>query len=214
MNKQKINGIEWTDYTWNPVTGCKHGCDYCYARRIAHRFFGDFEPRFYPERLDEPLKKQKPSKIFVVDMGDLFGAWVPDEWINEVLLRAALAHGHTFQYLTKNPERMLDFEFPENSWAGTTITRQEDLRRADIIKQVQAPVHWLSIEPLLGQIDYDFSGIDWIVVGAQTGPGATLCEAEWVEAIRESGIPTFTKHSLEGVVPLVRQYPEIYASIK
>ena len=111
MNKTKI---EWTNWTWNPVVGCKHNCWYCYGKRIAKRFFKDnpnYEPKFYPERLKEPYTLKKPSKIFVCSMADLFGDWVKMNWIERVIKVVKENPQHTFQFLTKNPKRYLEFEF-------------------------------------------------------------------------------------------------------
>ena len=192
MNKSKI---EWTDYTWNPVTGCLHGCNYCYARRIAERFGREyksfknnkglnildkpfesytkcmdisidpypygFEPTFYKYRLDEPQKIKKPSKIFVSSMGDLFGDWVPDEWIGQILQVIEKCSQHKFLFLTKNPKRYLDideqgFANPDRVWLGTTVTSNKDIDRA--LELLKLPKHYntfLSIEPLLGPVDLD-----------------------------------------------------------
>jgi len=130
MNKQSESGIPYCDYTWNPATGCLHGCSYCFAERIAKRFSGSkafpdgFKPRFHPERLGEPLKIKKPSVIFVSDMGDLFGDWVPEKCITEVLGVVGECPQHTFLFLTKNPKRYKRFNFPKNAWLGTSVENQ------------------------------------------------------------------------------------------
>lgn len=121
MNKTKI---EWTDYSWSPVVGCKNGCSYCYARRLNDRFgwLKDWtKPVFYPERLIEPSKVKKASKIFVCSMADLFGDWVKKSWIEQIIRVVIANQRHTFQFLTKNPKRYLEFAFPNNCWLGTTI---------------------------------------------------------------------------------------------
>lgn len=250
MNKSKI---EWCDYTWNPVTGCEHNCPYCYAERIAMRFKGKafpngFNPSFYAERLREPMKLRTPSKIFAVSMGDLFGDWVPNEWISEVFKICKEAPQHQYIFLTKNPKKFglinglwynYDCKWPENAWLGTSITNQVDAKR--ILKLPYGGANtFVSIEPLLESVDLSFylpekdtrykcsycghhtnylsnhcqhcnkdggySGsfrkkpINWIIVGAQTGPGAKQPKPEWVEAIinqaRKRDIPIFLKDSL------------------
>lgn len=260
MNKTKI---EWCDYTWNPVTGCLHGCKYCYARRIAERFglaFAPnldeldgckydgpegidtmlelnkpyykngrmqpypmaFQPTFHRYRLDEPKRKTKPAKIFVSSMGDLFGDWVPDEWISEVMKAIALAPWHRYLFLTKNPERYFDYfdgawqEIPEeydfskaNMMFGTSITNQKD---ADNLRELNLGyLDFLSIEPLLGDIDiehilyeehdYYTRRMKWVIIGAQTGPGAKPPKPEWVQNVidqaRAVNIPIFLKNNLK-----------------
>lgn len=194
MNRSKI---EWTDYTWNPVTGCLHDCDYCYARRIAERFqkmkqppgggicmdsaepfpYG-FMPTFYSYRLHEPAALKRPSKIFVCSMADLFGKWVPDRWINSILRIVSMLPEHTFQFLTKNPGRLTDFIFPNNCWVGATATDPQQWRRAlaalpDVAGQSPGVKTFVSCEPLLQEIDpVHIDWLDWLIVGAMTGPGA------------------------------------------
>ena len=190
MNKQGENGIPYCDFTWNPVTGCLHSCSYCFARRIAERFstaskIGEvekdyllqtnktysnnpfpqgFKPTFYPNRLDEPIVHDKPSRIFVSDMGDLFGSWVPKEWIEDVLRAVRQCPQHTFLFLTKNPKRYLEFEFPENAWIGTSVENQAAAdERIPLLLQASASVRFISVEPLLGAINLfniGFNGIE------------------------------------------------------
>ncbi len=223
MNKQGKNGIGWCDYTWNPVTGCKHGCPYCYARRIAKRFRENFEPEFHANRLGEPAEVKKPSKIFVVSMGDLFGEWVPDEWIKQVLSEANWCSHHTFMFLTKNPQRYLEYSgvklgawphgnedriaFPRNCWAGVSVTDFKSWTWLSCrIQHVLAPVKFVSFEPLCENVSKFINvhgipdGVGWVIVGAQTGPGAVKPEPRWVERIvekcRTKKVPVFLKDNL------------------
>lgn len=168
MNKTKI---EWTDRTWNPVWGCKNNCWYCYAKRIGMRFVGNFEPRFYPERIKQPYAVNQPLKIFVCSMADLFGNWIPDKWIKRIIRVARENPQHTFQFLTKNPNRMNQFKFPDNCWVGTTITKQNELHRIGDLVKTNAKFHFVSFEPLLEEIEADLEGedIDLIIIGALTG---------------------------------------------
>jgi len=240
-----LTKIEWTDFTWNPVTGCwgpggtaekPNRCAYCYAARIAHRMahvegsgygqgmdFPDprqaFDPRFHSDRLDQPAKVKKPAKIFVCSMADLFGDWVPDEWIHPVLT-ATEDCNHTFQFLTKNHRRMKDFNpWPPNCWVGATVTNQPDAdKQLSWLLQVDAPVLFVSHEPLLGQIylprwiagkwtlaGHDHptepcKGLNWAIIGAMTGPGAVKPESAWVQGLidqyRAAGVPIFLKDNL------------------
>jgi len=205
MNRTKI---EWTDWSWNPITGCLHGCWYCYARRIATRFPKNFpkgfKPTFWPERLNEPWQLKKPSKIFVCSMSDLFAPWTPKEWRDAVLKSIIECPiKHTFQLLTKNPERIEPIKFPDNVWVGTTVTcTGGDYVNIEKIKYVRAGVRFVSFEPLLGKLPdiVDFRGIDWIIVGKLTGSKKIpldeesvldiLTRAEWHD------IPVFLKNNL------------------
>lgn len=183
MNKTKI---EWCDNTWNPVTGCLHNCSYCYAKRIAMRFDGHFKPTFHPERLNDKMPK-KPSKIFVCSMADLFGEWVPKEWIEKIIEVARNNPQHTFQFLTKNPKRYLEFEFSSNCWLGTTIDYINQAR-LNYLKQ-KNNYKFISFEPLLGDMSLlDLSGIDWVIIGADSSKGANTPRIEWIDSIRHPNI--------------------------
>lgn len=195
MNKTKI---EWCDYTFNPVTGCKHGCKYCYASKIAIRFTGHFNPTFHPKRLKDKMPK-KPSKIFVCSMADLFGDWVPSDWIEQILMRVVCQNPqHTFMFLTKNPKRYSEYGFPSNTMLGVTINTKNDLERMEILtKQKRQDSLFVSIEPLLDDFTgVDFSGVDLIIVGAMTGAGAIKPKREWIESIKHRNI--FYKDNLGG----------------
>lgn len=200
MNKTKI---EWTNYTWNPVTGCKHGCWYCYAKRLAegklrHLYPQGFEPTFWPERLAEPARVKEPSKIFVCSMADLFGEWVPGGWIEAVMEVARANPQHTFQFLTKNPGRYYRRRFPDNAWAGMSFTRPWGC--ADM-QDIDVGVRFLSIEPLMAEPRlFKMRGVHWVIIGAMTGPGAVKPKPEWVRVIvteaDRANVPVFLKHNL------------------
>ena len=191
MNKTKIS---WCDYTWNPVVGCKHGCKYCYAERINNRFKYIpkwSEPEFYPKRLIEPLDK-KGVKIFVGSMCDLFGGWIPSVWIIRIIDICNYSPQHEFMFLTKNPIRYNEFDFPENCWIGATV-EQLDIkgmeRFEDIVEVKTSARKFLSIEPILGDFtDVDFDSFDLVIVGAMTGPGAIKPEKGWIDSIKHHNI--------------------------
>ena len=178
------DAIQWAWWTWNPVTGCLRGCPYCYARematssRFATIYPAGFTPLFHHDRLDAPKNQRVPSspepeakRVFVCSMGDLFGEWVPREWIERVM--AAIREGPGFEYLmlTKNPERYLEFDLPTNAWAGATVDSQSSAqaRITDLSRVRQARVRWVSCELLLEPIRVDFRGIDWVIIGARSG---------------------------------------------
>lgn len=255
--------IDWCDATWNPVTGCLHGCEYCYARRIAERFGSkqkpesiersvlnvpmrctdlysymrmagisrgktqpypfDFSPTFHRYKLDEPQRWKKPRNIFVCSMADLFGDWVPDEWIDAVISSTQSALQHRYLFLTKNPTRYDDWleRFEEgrakgieevaNCWFGASASTNKELDRAN-----ESRALWLSIEPIRERIATDenqFMEVDpyigyeqkrweWVVIGAETGNSKhkIVPKREWVEEIvkvcKEYGTPVFMKESL------------------
>lgn len=202
MNKTKI---EWTDYTWNPVTGCKHGCHYCYARRLAMRFEGHFNPVIHLDRFDQPSKIKKPSKVFICSMADLFGEWVDAQWIWQIIMTVKKNPQHTFQFLTKNPQRYLDFRFPDNVQLGCTIDKIKTETNTEVnIMRTLSLSHYtfISFEPLLGdmsQLFRDSTGecmksVNLVIVGAMSGPGAIKPKKEWVDSIKHHNI--FYKNNL------------------
>lgn len=218
MNKTKI---EWTDYVWNPVTGCEHQCPYCYARKMANRLKGrygypvdePFKPTFHELKLWDTFPK-RPSKIFVSSMGDLFGEWVTAEWINRVLDVVRINYKHTFIFLTKNPKRYSEFDFPKNAWIGYSTTgtlhHKWDERHNDNIK-------FVSIEPMKEPLNIRLNGyaqainFDWLIVGKETGnrKGKYLFVNEWLDDVQDftskMGIPLFVK---DNIGKWEQQFPE------
>lgn len=185
-----------------------------YIARRGERYPYGYAPTYHPARLDMPKKRKKPARIFVVDTGDLFGKWVPAEWINSILDVVRVCPQHTFIFLTKNPVRLLEFSFPRHAWVGTSISTTEDSHRVDIIKKTDTLVRFLSIEPLLGPLhDIDFLGLQWIILGAQTGRNAPLPDHVWVDDIvnraKALSIPVFIKNNLKGLCDHAQQeYPQ------
>lgn len=259
--------IDWANATWNPVTGCLHGCEYCYARKIARRYcnnehghegvaapcIGDckfcseldgieflnqkvrwnhspsavypfgFWPTFHPHRLDVPSRWKRPRTIFVCSMADLFGEWVPDEWIKEVFDACRKAPQHRYLFLTKNPRRYIDlgnqgvlprWNEAHNMWFGSTTTKKQDKAFGDSL----AYNTFLSIEPILEPFDNlgDRACIvDWIIVGAETGnrKGKITPEKGWVmeiaEGCRRTNTPIFMKESLRKIMgaDFIQEFP-------
>jgi protein gp37 len=192
--------IEWTDKTWNPVTGCtkeSEGCVHCYAEVMARRLKGmgqekyknAFQVTLHPENLDEPIKWQRSHNVFVCSMGDLFHEEVPFDFVDRVMDTIRKTPQHRYQILTKRAERMEKYfslhEIPLNVWVGVTVEVQRTRYRIDHIRNLKAPVRFLSCEPLLedlGNINLD--GIDWIIVGGESGIQARPMKEEWVQKIK------------------------------
>lgn len=214
MNRTKI---EWTDYSWNPITGCLHGCWYCYARKLATRFPkvfpNGFEPTFHPERLKEPWELKKPSKIFVCSVADLFAPWTPFMWRVQVLEAIEKCPiRHTFQLLTKNPELIYDYEFPENVWVGATVTNYWEREKIDDLREVNAKIKFVSFEPLLSNFpDLDLHDIQWVIIGKLTGSRKVKLEKWWVEDLiqkaRSQNIPIFVKNNVGWPVK-IQEFPK------
>ena len=193
--------IEWTDATWNPVTGCTQvspGCDHCYALTFAERFRGvpnhpyeqGFDLKLWPERLELPLKWKKPRMIFTNSMSDLFHKDIPDEFIYRVFDVMVKADWHIFQVLTKRSGRLARMAsllpWTPNIWIGVSIELDQYLWRANHLRQVPASTRFISAEPLLGPLtNLDLDGIDWLISGGESGLGHRPCNPEWVRDLRD-----------------------------
>jgi protein gp37 len=171
------DNIEWAAWSWNPVTGCEHNCNYCYARDIANRFYPQgFKPTFYPERLEAPVNTNPildipgGNKVFICSMADLFGSWVPNEWIESVMNSVKNNPQWTFIFLTKNPKRLASIIFPENAWVGCTVDIQARVKSAeDAMSKVTALIKFVSCEPMLEPLQFNnLSIFDWVIIGAQS----------------------------------------------
>jgi len=192
--------IEWTESTWNPVTGCTKispGCQHCYAERMAIRlqamgqpnYADGFAVRCHPETLDIPLHWLKPRVVFVNSMSDIFHKDVPVSYIREIFQVIAKASQHTFQVLTKRADRMAELasllDWPDNLWMGVTVENADFTNRIDRLRDIPAAIRFLSLEPLLGAIpNLNLDGIDWCIVGGESGPGARPIEEAWVLDIK------------------------------
>jgi len=245
MNKTKI---DWTDMSWNPVTGCLNDCPYCYARGIARRF-GDgsgmkmarinhldlfvkpdnpypdyFAPTFHRYRLDEPKRKKKPQNIFVGSMCDLFGDWIPDEWLDEVFKSCADAPWHRYLFLTKNPQRyenILSLVNDENMWLGVTINSQSNVDSEPFsflnsysLRRERTKT-FFSIEPIQESIILRCDIPSWVIIGAETGKrkSKVIPKKEWIDSVsmacKKHDVPIFMRESLRSIMldDFVQQYP-------
>jgi protein gp37 len=195
------SSIEWTQATWNPVTGCTKvspGCAHCYAETFAERWRGvpghpyeqGFDLRLWPDRLGQPLRWRRPRLVFVNSMSDLFHEQVPDEFIAEVFAVMDKAEWHTFQVLTKRTDRLLELAavlpWRDNIWIGVSIENRRWLTRADALRRVPAAVRFISAEPLLGPLtELDLTRIDWLIAGGESGPGHRPVREEWLIDLRD-----------------------------
>lgn len=260
MDKTKI---DWCDMSWNPITGCRHNCPYCYARQMVQRFgCGDgsdsevfvldspykekdincetgetgetgetvygkiepypygFSPTLHRYRLGEPERKKRTRNIFVGSMADLFGAWVPDTWIDEVMTACEAALQHNYLFLTKNVERYIEYGVPmaENMWYGTSVTKEADTHLFNLLPAFCNI--FVSIEPILEDLQVEkcnimFRQVDWFIIGAETGrrKNKVIPERKWIEDIvnecRKNDKPVFMKSSLADIwgEPLIREFP-------
>jgi len=205
--------IEWTESTWNPVTGCTKvspGCAHCYAERMANRlqamgqpnYVNGFEVTLHEQALDLPLRWKKPQMIFVNSMSDLFHEQVPFDFIRRVFAVMEEASWHRFQVLTKRSARLAELTpvlpWPENVWMGVTVESEEFAFRMDHLRTVPSAVRFLSLEPLLGAVpEMDLTGVHWVIAGGESGPGARPVKAAWVRDVmrqcRAAEVPFFFK---------------------
>ena len=211
------SAIEWTDATWNPVTGCtkvSRGCDNCYAERIAERFRGTpghpfergFDLTLRPERLNLPLSWKRSRMIFVNSMSDLFHKDIPAQFIDSIFETMETADWHVFQILTKRSSLMRDYLLrrygpslsPRHIWCGVSVEDSRATARIQHLRKAPISIRFLSIEPLLGPLgDIDLDGISWVIVGGESGPNARLVKQDWVLEVRnlcaQRGVPFFFK---------------------
>jgi protein gp37 len=216
------SAIEWTEATWNPVTGCDQlspGCDNCYAKALARRLKAMGNVRYqtdgkYPssgpgfgialhhDQVDLPKRWRSPRVIFVNSMSDLFHAKVPTPFIRDVFATMLATPQHTYQVLTKRPKRLSQIAdvlpWPSNVWMGTSIESNDYVWRADYLRRVEAAVRFLSIEPMLGPVpDLNLAGIDWVITGGESGHGARPVDISWVRDVRDrcndAGVAYFHK---------------------
>lgn len=216
-------GIEWTDATWNPMTGCTKisaGCDHCYAHTVAmtktkesylrqlpvkdtaRNRADPFAPRYWPDRLDQPVRWKAPKRIFVNSMSDVFHSHFTFEQISSVFDAMAMAPWHQFQLLTKRPERAVRYAdklpWPEHVWLGVSVETMDVASRVDALRDTPARVKFLSAEPLLGSLqELDLAGIDWVIGGGESGHHARACDPTWARELRDNcstaGIAFFWK---------------------
>lgn len=207
------SAIEWTQMTWNPVTGCSkvsQGCKHCYAQRLAvrlqamglDRYQNGFDVTLHWDLIDLPTRWKRPRLVFVNSMSDLFHDEVPVNFIQRIFEVMAGCPQHTFQVLTKRSQRLREIaselKWPSNVWMGVSVESSAALPRVQDLAVVPAKVRFLSVEPLLGSIEFmPLSNIDWVIVGGESGPGARAMKKEWVESIlkqcRHAGVPFFFK---------------------
>lgn len=208
------SAIEWTNATWNPVTGCTRvspGCDHCYALTFAERFRGvpghpyqqGFDLKLWPERLALPRQWKKPRRIFVNSMSDLFHKEVPDDFILDVFSTMIEADQHIYQVLTKRPSRLANTDltekitrrifqktgsvaWPHHIWLGVSIETSAYAWRADALRKVPVAIRFISAEPLLGPLDaLSLNDIHWLITGGESGPGYRACNPDWVRSLRD-----------------------------
>jgi protein gp37 len=207
------SNIEWTEMTWNPVTGCtkiSQGCKHCYAERLAKRlkamgsgrYTNGFQVTLHPDLLDAPRRWRQPRVVFVNSMSDVFHEDVPLAYIQRVFATMRDCPHHTFQVLTQRSERLAELaphlHWPPNVWMGVSVEDARVINRIDDLRRVPAAVRFLSLEPLIGPLDsLRLDGIHWVIVGGESGPRARPLRSEWVESIfrqcRAAGVPFFFK---------------------
>ena len=228
VNKPTFNetneNIDWAKWSWNPVTGCLHGCKYCYARDIANRFYKEkFEPTFRPHRLTAPYNTHIPKdrqnepgihNVFVCSMADLFGDWVKQEWIDAVLKKVKDTPQWNYIFLTKNPKRYIEIEWPDNALVGTTVDVQSRVAPAEeAFEQIDARIKFLSCEPFLEELTFSNIGIfDWVLIGSQSKSSqcpAFQPERQWILSLItqawDCGCPIYCKPNLKPV----KDFPDL-----
>jgi protein gp37 len=235
MFNQTNEMVDWARWTWNPVTGCEHTCVYCYARDIANRFYAEkFKPTFHAERLEAPENTRRPKEadsvdriqatawrnVFVCSMADLFGRWVPDEWIDNVFASCRQSPAWNYLFLTKFPQRYVGLDFPETSWVGTSVDEQKRVSNAEkAFAKIDVPVKWLSVEPMRERIVFgDLSMFDWVVIGGQSrSSGAPEFHPEpwWVfdliHEAREAGCKVYLKpNTFADLGWQIKEYPALF----
>ena len=222
MNNVK-KSIGWSDYTWNPITGCMEGCDYCYAKKIYKRFHKSFQPTFHTERMKEIDKMNKPAKIFLGSVTDMFGTTGNLQLLsdkNDILDKIReYKYAHlTFQLLTKHPENIVfgDAPLPANIWVGTTVTQAREWYRIKHLKEAfYGGLKFVSFEPVLddvadeGEGGLDLEGIKWAIIGILTGKKLESFDIEWIDSLVRNcdkySIPIYMKNSLKNYYPKLRQ---------
>lgn len=196
------SNIEWTEQTWNPTVGCTKispGCKHCYAETMSRRlkamgtpgYENGFRLTLVPDRLDEPLRRRKPTMYFVNSMSDVFHAKVPFDYVDRIFETIERTPQHTYQMLTKRADRMADYfrtrRVPDNAWLGVSVeNRRHGLPRIDHLRTVRAAVRFLSVEPLLESLGpFDLEGIHWVIVGGESGPKARPMKLEWLSEVSD-----------------------------
>jgi protein gp37 len=230
--------VDWARWTWNPVTWCEHTCIYCYARDIANRFYAEgFKPTFRPERLDAPRHSRIPFRgqatadpiertawrnVFVCSMADLFGRWVPDEWIEAVFDSCRQSPGWNYLFLTKFPQRYVGLDFPATAWVGTSVDEQKRVANAErAFRRIDVPVKWLSVEPMREPLEFtDLSMFDWVVIGGQSrssGAPEFFPEKRWVVRLinraLDAGCKVYCKPNTDPAgrwAGIFKEYPEAF----
>ena len=206
LNPQDPQGlIPWADFSYNPHTGCKRECDYCYMIQQRNRYGMSHDPAFHPNRLSAPKNlAPHPSRrwrIFVCSTGEIGGPWVPQEWVEAIVRAIRESPEHDFMLLTKYPENLVDINWPKNAWVGATITNQADAEdRLVWVKQFRSAIKYVSFEPLHGPVFELLDGLQWVIIGAQTKPDLQP-EWWWASTIMKhaevAGAKVFLKNNLD-----------------
>ncbi|MDR2599592.1 MAG: phage Gp37/Gp68 family protein [Oscillospiraceae bacterium] len=196
-----VSKIEWTDRTWNPITGCTKlsiGCENCYAEIMAHRlkamgvgkYINGFKPTMHDGILEEPIKWKKSHTVFVCSMADLFHKDIPFSFIDKIMSTIRKTEHHRYQILTKRADRMVEYfsnvYIPKNIWLGVTVESPSEITRIEYLRDIQATIRFISCEPLIEDLgNIDLTDIDWIIVGGESGAKARPMKPEWVRTIKQ-----------------------------